>query len=223
MRIFAAIVLAAAAMVPSASGFRRAAGVRMSASKAAGGAQSRRAALQIASGAALLGAAAPANALFGLGGSKLKAKAKEIAVAKLQVDEVERMLRTKELKGGAEDSQTVFRYSKTYFGILGAKLAEGAAVATAEEADKGALKSLADQFKEETASLEAACRSGSAEDQMKEISDMEEVLNKYLSIANVAQVTKTEAEADAFLGPFACSFWGLKRKPGSNQCVDPNE
>ena len=75
------------------------------------------------------------------------------------------------------------------------------------------------------AELNQAITSMSVKDQLREVEEVQETLATFLKLAGTKYDVKAFIPArplsDAELfGPLGCEFWGKKRAPGSNACID---
>jgi regulator of protease activity HflC (stomatin/prohibitin superfamily) len=74
--------------------------------------------------------------------------------------------------------------------------------------------------------LSQAINAQSAEQQAREVKEVQETLDEFLQLASSKYKFKpyvpsvAMSDADMF-GPFGCEFWGKVRKPESNKCVLP--
>lgn len=133
--------------------------------------------------------------------------------------------KTQLLRGGLEDSQVVLTYSYNYIQPLQRKM-ELIAPSLGLVADaQDRVKVLPLLMKGHIAELRQAITSMKAEDQAREVEEVQETLAEFLKLASAkyelqrytARRPLTEAE---YMGPLGCEFWGKKRVEGSNACIE---
>jgi hypothetical protein len=155
----------------------------------------------------------------------------EVARARQKVEEVLSGLKSKQLKGGKEDSATIIRYMDAHYKPLQAKmldLAPKLKLADGEKQKRAELLPLL--LKGHLAELTAAARTGVANEQLQEMEEVAESVDEFLALAKEGgKVVKSylgpapEFDITREYGPFACEFWGKVRLPESNICVWPDE
>ncbi len=132
------------------------------------------------------------------------------------------------LKGGKEDSDVVLNYLESYISPLQEKMAKAAPQLQIERQAKERLQTLPLLMKGHIVELNQAIESQKADSQAREVEEVLETLNEFLSIASTKYTVaifnppKPASDAELF-GPFGCGFYGKVRVPGSNACVDSNQ
>jgi len=134
---------------------------------------------------------------------------------------------TQVLKGGKEDSDVVTTYVYTYIAPMQAKMeAVARQLKLPAEADQSRIEVLPALMKGHMIELKQAIAEMKAENQAREVEEVQETLAEFLKLAStkylVANFVPTRPLSDSELfGPLGCEFWGKKRVPGSNACQDP--
>jgi hypothetical protein len=134
---------------------------------------------------------------------------------------------TQLLKGGKEDSAVVATYMYTHFMPLQAKMAELAPkLKLPSEDNQKRVEVLPGLMKGHLLELKQAITEMSVTSQAREVEEIQETLAEFLKLAsskyNVTPFVSSRPLSDSELfGPLSCEFWGKKRLPGSNTCVDP--
>ncbi|KAG5185902.1 hypothetical protein JKP88DRAFT_207569 [Tribonema minus] len=173
--------------------------------------------------AAAVVAPGPAHALFG-SSDPTQTSIEELARYTVQVDKLISDLKSKNLKGGPEDSLVVFRTMKTYFDPLQATMAKAAptlGLAGQEQQERAVTLSLL--MKGHLLELTAACTAQNAGEQLKETEEVQETLEEFLKLAGTKYKIPTYAPPRSatpaeYYGAFGCEAWGQKRMPNSNSC-----
>jgi len=165
------------------------------------------------------------------GGEDVTGALDEVARARQKVEEVLSGLKSKQLKGGKEDSATIVRYMDAHYKPLQEKmlvLAPKLKLADEEKQKRAELLPLL--LKGHLAELAAATRTGVASEQLQEMEEVAESVDEFLALAKEGgkEVKSYLGPAPEFdvtreYGPFACEFWGKVRLPESNVCVWPDE
>mmetsp|Transcript_35589 Transcript_35589/g.36293 ORF Transcript_35589/g.36293 Transcript_35589/m.36293 type:complete len:254 (+) Transcript_35589:171-932(+) len=133
---------------------------------------------------------------------------------------------TQVLKGSKEDSNVVASYSETYIKPLQQKMKKLATVIKLDDAkSQERLEILPGLMIGHIYELAQAITDQKVTDQKREVEEVVETLNEYLSLVSskykVDPLASVRPLSDAELfGPLGCEFWGKKRVKGSNQCTD---
>lgn len=156
----------------------------------------------------------------------------DVARARQKVEEVLSGLKSKQLKGGKDDSATVVRYMDAHYKPLQEKMVTLAPkMKVGDEEKQKRLETLPLLLKGHLFELAAAARTGVAAEQLQEMEEVAESVDEFLALARESgryQVRDYLGPAPEFdvkreYGPFACEFWGKVRLPESNVCVWPDE
>jgi hypothetical protein len=130
------------------------------------------------------------------------------------------------LKSNKEDSDVVLNYMEYYIKPLQQKMLEWAPKLKLDEKEKQErLEVLPLLMKGHIAELAEAIRKTNADDEAREVEEVQETLDEFLQLAalkyQVEQFSASKPLSDKELfGPFGCEFWGKKRAEGSNKCTD---
>ena len=129
------------------------------------------------------------------------------------------------LKGGLDDSNVVLTYSSVYIKPLLSLMEKTATTVKLESEDDNKRFSLLPKLMlGHIIELDQAIKSQKASEQEKEVEEVVETLNEFLSLASkkykvdVFKPVKPLTDAQLF-GPLGCEFYGKVRVPGSNACV----
>ncbi|CAM9499484.1 unnamed protein product [Choristocarpus tenellus] len=141
------------------------------------------------------------------------------------VNKLEQDLRSGALKGGADDSAVVLRYIEAYLQPLRDTMLE--AVPLLQLSAKGS-KERADTLpllmKGHIIELKMACKTGDPKEQLKEVEEVKETLEEFLSLVAKANYDISTMEEDAssqlsaegddaadkYMGVFGCKTFGMK-------------
>ena len=129
------------------------------------------------------------------------------------------------LKGGPDDSNVVLTYSSVYIKPLLSLMEKTAATVKFEnEEDSKRFNLLPKLMQGHILELDQAIKSQKGSEQQKEVDEVVETLNEFLSLASkkykVAEFQPVKPLTDAQLfGPLGCEFYGKVRVPGSNACT----
>lgn len=134
-----------------------------------------------------------------------------------------------QLKGGKDDSDVVLLYNINYIIPLQKKMDEVASkLKLGDQAAQERIELLPKLMLGHSLELKEAIKSMKADEQLKEVKEVEETLIEFLNLASqkyrvrpyvdVGQVSDKD-----LYGPLGCEFWGKVRAEGSNACIDTNE
>lgn len=179
--------------------------------------------------------ASPAGAfLDGLFESPQQKALDEIISYVPRVVDIQTQLQKGKLKD-EEDSLFVLRYSKKYFNDL-ADLLEALSPSLGLEGEKQSQASaLPKQIRSQLKELTAACKKQDFKQQEALVTGVSNSLREFLELASSKYTIKKDTingrinnwdqgdnfDTGAYFGVFSCEGVGLKRKTGSNTCVDP--
>lgn len=133
---------------------------------------------------------------------------------------------TVQLKGGKEDSDVVRSYMEVYIKPLQLKMEKSILkLSLKDSAENDRMKLLPSIMKGHIFELTQAIDEMKATNQLKELEEVQETLAEFLKLASSKYQIKpfipsrplTDAE---LFGPLGCEFWGKKRVPGSNACIE---
>jgi len=128
-----------------------------------------------------------------------------------------------------EDSNVVKTYEEVYIKPLQNAMEKSVNVIKLNnDEQQKRLEILPQLMKGHILELDQAITSLSAKEQEKEVEEIVETLNEYLNLVknqyNVVVYQPVKALSDAALfGPLGCEFYGKKRVPGSNACIEVNK
>jgi hypothetical protein len=130
---------------------------------------------------------------------------------------------TQLLKGGKEDSDVVANYMSNYIKPCQMKMEKIAAKMALEGESQKRLEILPQLMKGHIIELTLAIKSEKAEEQAKEVEEVQETLAEFLKLASDKYKVVPYAPARPltdkdYMGPLGCEFWGKKRIEGSNKC-----
>mmetsp|Transcript_1244 Transcript_1244/g.1656 ORF Transcript_1244/g.1656 Transcript_1244/m.1656 type:complete len:242 (-) Transcript_1244:200-925(-) len=173
----------------------------------------------------VLSGSSRSEAIFGFGPSKSQEQknVEEIAKYRVPVEKVVKELKSKQLRGGPDDSFVVINYLKTYYDPMQVKMVEVAKTLNLEAEKQKKIETLPLLMKGHLLELQQACVAQSAKDQLEEMEEVEETLAEFLTLAqskyNIPElVDSRSATPEEYFGAFGCEFWGLKRRKDSNYC-----
>ncbi len=171
-----------------------------------------------------------ANAFPFGGGDDAAGGLDEVARAREKVEEVLAGLKSKQLKGGKEDSSTVIRYLDAHYKPLQEKMVALAPKLKLDDKEKQErAETLPLLLKGHLLELVAAARKGDAAEQLEEMEEVAESVDEFLALGALKYQVKSylgpKPEFDVMkeYGPFSCEFYGKVRLPESNVCIWPEE
>lgn len=133
--------------------------------------------------------------------------------------------KTQFLKGNKEDSDVVLNYMEVYIKPLQTKMSRVAPTLELESTSQQRVQILPSLMKGHILELTQAIQELKADQQLREVQEIQETLDEFLSLASTkykVQPFSTPAVlSDAQLfGPLGCEFWGKQRVEGSNACIE---
>eukprot|EP00981_Chlorochromonas_danica_P002819 scaffold549_cov174-Ochromonas_danica.AAC.3 len=132
------------------------------------------------------------------------------------------------LRGGKEDSTVVYNYLVHYIQPLQELMTKASSGIHLKDAEaQKQLETLPLLMKGHILELQQAIQSEKAEEQTREVEEIQETLGDFLKVVSSEyQVTpyipNRQLSDKELFGPLSCEFWGMKRAEGSNTCIELN-